>query len=119
MSLEAAVSAAVAADDKLGEATVIIDVGDVLAITEHFVITSGANVRQVRAIVEAIEERVADEVGPKPSRIEGLDQGEWVLMDYGDFVVHVFRRDTREYYDLERLWSDRPVVDWATQRFGT
>ena len=90
----------------------MIDVGDVLAVTELFVITTGANRRQVKAIVEEIEEKIADEGGPKPRRIEGLDKLEWVLMDYGDFVVHVFDEPTRAFYRLDRLWGDRPKVEW-------
>jgi len=109
-----AARAARAADDKLGRDTVVIDVGDVLAITDYFVITSGANDRQVRAIVEDIERAVADEFGPdvKPRRIEGLDSLRWVLMDYGSFVVHVFDEETRQFYELERLWRDMPRLQW-------
>ena len=107
-----AVEAARAADDKLATDTLVLDVGAVLAITDHFVITTGANARQVRAIVEAIEDRLTEAGGPKPIRIEGKDALEWVLMDYGEFVVHVFSAEARAYYHLERLWSDRPLVDW-------
>jgi len=107
-----AVLAARAADEKFGRDTVVVDVGDVLAVTELFVITTGANRRQVKAIVDEIEERIALAGGPKPRRVEGLDKFEWVLMDYGDFVVHVFDEPTRVFYRLERLWSDRPVVAW-------
>jgi ribosome-associated protein len=92
----------------------VIDVGDVLAITDHFVIASGGTNRQVRAIVEAVEERLTELGGPKPRRIEGLDTQDWVLMDYGDFVVHVFSAEARTYYQLERLWDDRPRVEWRT-----
>jgi len=106
------VLAAKAADDKKGEATVILEVGRVLAIADAFVITSGANPRQVRTIVEAVEEKVKQDGGPSPLRIEGLDDARWVLMDYGDFVVHVFLQEVREFYDLERLWADAPVWNW-------
>ena len=108
--------AARAADDKLGRDTVVIDVGDVLAITDFFVITAGANDRQVRAIVEDVERVVAEHFGPgvKPRRIEGLDALRWVLMDYGSFVVHVFDEETRRYYDLERLWGDMPRLEWRS-----
>ena len=109
-----AAAAARAADDKLGRETVVLDVGDVLAITDFFVITSGANDRQVRTIVDEVERVVAQEFGPaaKPRRIEGLDALHWVLMDYGSFVVHVFDEETRRYYDLERLWRDMPRLEW-------
>ena len=108
------VTAAKAASDKKGDDTIILEVGAVLAITDAFVITSGANARQVRTISEEVERKVAETGGPKPLRIEGLDDARWVLMDYGDFVVHVFLDEVRRYYDLERLWSDAPRVEWET-----
>ncbi len=104
--------AARAALAKKGEDPVILEVGAVLAITDAFVITSGTNPRQVRTIAEEVELRVAEECGPKPLRVEGLDDARWVLLDYGDFVVHVFLDEVRRYYDLERLWSDTPRVEW-------
>jgi ribosome-associated protein len=109
-----AASAAAGADTKSGRDTVVLDVGDVLAITDFFVITSGANDRQVRAIVEEVERRVVEDFGPehKPRRIEGLDALRWVLMDYGSFVVHILEEETRHFYDLERLWRDMPRLDW-------
>lgn len=97
-----------AAEDKLGQRTQAFNVGEILGITDWFVITSGSNGRQVRAIVENIEEYLMMSDGPKPKRIEGKDSLNWVLMDYGSFVVHVFDEETREYYDLERLWKDVP-----------
>jgi len=109
---EWAVTAARAAAAKTDEPTVVLDVGDVLAITGWFVITGGRNARQVRTVAEEVEQQVGDAGGPKPLRVEGLDAADWVLLDYGDFVVHVFRDEAREYYDLERLWRDVPVVDW-------
>ena len=108
----AVVVAARAAADKHGQDTVVLEVGQVLAITDHFVITSGANVRQVRAVVEEIEAQVKASGGPAPIRVEGLDDARWVLMDYGDFVVHVFLDEIRRYYDLERLWADAPRLEW-------
>jgi ribosome-associated protein len=110
------VIAARAADDKKGEATVILEVGTVLAIADAFVITDGANPRQVRTIVEEVEKKVKEGDGPAPIRIEGLDDARWVLMDYGDFVVHVFLHEVREFYDLERLWGDAPVWEWSPER---
>jgi ribosome-associated protein len=110
------VIAARAADDKKGEATVILEVGAVLAIADAFVITAGANPRQVRTIVEEIEKKVKESGGLAPLRIEGLDDARWVLMDYGDFVVHVFLQEAREFYDLERLWGDAAVWEWAPER---
>ena len=80
----------------------------VLAITDSFLIASAPNERLVRAIAEEIERQIKDLGGPAPLRVEGLREGDWVLLDYGDFVVHVFREETRRFYDLERLWSDAP-----------
>ena len=107
--------AAQAADDKSGVDTIALEVGEVLAITDAFVITSATNDRQVRTIAEEIERRLKAEGGPSPRAIEGLDDARWVLMDYGDFVVHVFGDETRDYYDLERLWRDAPRLDWADE----
>ena len=97
-----------AALDKKATAPVILDVGDALSITDAFLITSAGNERQVRTIVEEIEAALKRAGGPAPIRVEGLREGQWVLMDYGDFVVHVFLQDVREFYDLEHLWSDAP-----------
>jgi ribosome-associated protein len=107
------VAAAQAAADKKGEDTIILEVGEILAITDAFVITSGANSRQVKTIADEIEKKVDEAGGHKPLRVEGLDDARWVLMDYGDFVVHVFLDEVRRYYDLERLWSDAPRVEWS------
>ena len=108
-------SAAKAASAKGGEDTVIIDVGDVLAITDAFVISSGRNTRQVKTIAEEVETRLKADGGIKPLRVEGLGDSQWVLLDYGDLVVHVFLDETRAYYDLERLWSDAPRVAWEDE----
>jgi len=101
-----------AAASKKGDDIVILDVGPVLAITDCFVITSAPNDRLVRAIAEEIERALKEVGGPAPRRTEGLREGEWVLLDYGDFVVHVFVEETRRFYDLERLWRDAPRVAW-------
>ena len=104
--------AARAADDRLGRDTVIIEVGDVISVTDFFVISSAVTSRQVRAIAEEVEEQLAILDGPKPVRVEGRDDHRWVLMDFGGFVVHVLDEEFRAFYDLERLWSDCPRVDW-------
>ncbi len=109
------IQAATAAEEKLGQNTVLLDVGALVGITDVFVITSGSNFRQVRAIVEEIEEQMLLLDGPKPQTIEGREYQEgsiWVLMDYGGFIVHVFDNETRELYDLERLWNDCPRIKW-------
>jgi len=106
------IAAARAAAAKTDGKTVILDVGDVLSITGWFVITSGSNSRQVKAMAASIEEVVAEQGGPKPLRVEGLDNSKWILMDYGDMIVHVFDEETRAFYDLERLWRDVAVINW-------
>jgi ribosome-associated protein len=108
-------SAARAASSKGGEETVIIDVGDVLAITDAFVVTSGRNGRQVKTIAEEVEARLKADGGIRPLRVEGLGDSQWILLDYGDLVVHVFLDETRSYYDLERLWSDAPRIAWEDE----
>lgn len=109
------VIAARAADAKGGIDVVVLDVGPVLAVCGHFVITSASNNRLVRTIADEIEAQVAAAGGPRPLRAEGLDDLRWVLIDYGDFVVHVFAEETRAYYDLERLWSDVARVSWQPE----
>jgi ribosome-associated protein len=104
--------AAAAAADKKAERIVILDVSKQLVITDYFVIASGANDRQVRTVAEEVERRLATAHGIKPFRREGEREGRWVLLDYVDFVVHVFLREEREYYDLERLWSDAPAMEY-------
>jgi ribosome-associated protein len=106
------VIAARAAADKKAEDTIVLDVGDIIAITEVFVITSGANTRQVRTICDEVEAALKRDDGVAPRSVEGLDSGSWVLLDYGDLVVHVFLDETREYYALERLWTDAPRIAW-------
>ncbi len=108
-------TAASAASAKGGGDTIIIEVGEVLAITDAFVITSGRNTRQVKTIAEEVEARVKADGGISPLRVEGLGDSQWVLLDYGDLVVHVFLDETREFYDLERLWSDAPRVAWEDE----
>lgn len=105
--------AARAADDKQALNTLVIDVAEVLAITDVFLITAGSNTRLVRAIANNIEEEVAKAGGPRPLRREGQDTFEWVLLDFGGFICHVFLEEHRAYYELERLWGDRPRLEWA------
>ncbi len=90
------------------ERIVALDVGDVLAITDWFIIASAPNARRVRRIAELMEAHVKAAGGPGPIRTEGLDEAHWVLLDFGEFVAHIFHEPSREYYDLERLWSDVP-----------
>jgi ribosome-associated protein len=108
--------AARAADDKQGSEIVVLDVGDIISITERFVLVSAGNTRQVRTVVEEVEAAMkAVEPYDGPRAIEGLDDASWVLMDFGDVIVHVFLAETRAYYDLDRLWADAPVEDLSLQ----
>ncbi len=101
-------AAARAAAAKTDDDTVVMDVSELLVVTGWFVVTSAGNPRLVRAVTDEVERVLAEAGGPRPLRVEGRDTLEWVLMDYGDFVVHVFDTDTRAFYDLERLWRDAP-----------
>ena len=114
-----AIIAARAADDKKAEDTIVLDVGDIIGITEVFVITSGTNTRQVRTICDEIELAVKRDGGEAPRSVEGLEAASWVLLDYGDLVVHVFLDETREYYALERLWTDAPRIAWEPSARAT
>ncbi|MBA3350606.1 MAG: ribosome silencing factor [Actinobacteria bacterium] len=102
--------AAGAAASKKAERVLVLDVSEQLGITDYFLICSGSTERQVRAIAEAVERALAVGDGVKPYRREGEREARWVLLDYVDFVVHVFRQEERDYYSLERLWSDAPQV---------
>jgi ribosome-associated protein len=113
-----ALVAAAAADDKLADDTVVLAMGELFGVVDAFVVTSGRNTRQVRTLVEEVEARVKADGGPSPQSVEGLREATWVLMDYGDFVVHVFLSETRAYYDLEHLWSGAPRVDWRSRLAG-
>ena len=108
--------AAEAASAKKAERIVILDVSEQLVITDYFLICSGNSQRQVRTIADEVQKRLAESQGRKPFRREGEREARWVLLDYVDFVVHVFHTDDRDYYDLERLWADARVVpfedDW-------
>jgi ribosome-associated protein len=93
----------------------VLEVAAVLGITDAFVITSGTNRRQVATIADTVEEAVKQAGGPGPLRIEGRAEAQWVLLDFGDFVVHVFHDEVRRYYDLERLWGDAPRWEWKAE----
>ena len=103
-------AAARGAADLQASDLVVLDVGDVIGITDWFLIASSSNVRQVRRVAEEVEAAVKDAGGDGPTRIEGLEDAKWILMDFGVFVVHVFHDDTRSFYDIERLWADVPRV---------
>ena len=108
-AIEMAEVAARAAAAKLADDVVVIDVSDQLVITDCFVIASASNERQVNAIVDEVEEKMR-EAGYKPARREGTREGRWTLLDYVDIVVHIQHQDERDFYALDRLWRDCPVV---------
>lgn len=98
------------AAEKKAEKMVTLDLRPVASFTEFFVICSAANQRQVQAIADEISEQLKKQQKQSPVRIEGYAAAEWVLLDYGDFVFHIFDKDARDFYDLERLWRDAPKV---------
>jgi ribosome-associated protein len=110
-SIECARIAALAADKVKAEDIVAFDVTEPLAITDIFLLATGNNERQVLAIAEEIEKELSIQRKRETRTREGLEDAQWVLLDYGDFVIHVMHKDAREYYSLERLWSDCPKID--------
>jgi ribosome-associated protein len=103
-------AAVVAAEDKLAEDTVVLDLRGLVDSFDALVIASGRNDRQVRAIAEEVERLVELALDVKPIRVEGWTAAEWIALDYGDVIVHVFDEAAREYYDLEHLWSAAPAL---------
>jgi ribosome-associated protein len=112
-SLELAVFIARVIDEKQGENTIVIPVGPVVGITEYFIVTSASNVRLVRAITDAVLNNVREAVGKGPLRSEGTREQQWVLIDYGDVVVHIFIDEMRRFYEIERLYKDIIPTPWA------
>ena len=109
-AIELLTAAAEAAHDKKAENVLAFDVSEQLAITDAFLVASASNDRQVRAIVDEIEERLRTEADAKPVRREGEREGRWVLLDYIAIVVHVQHEEDRTFYALERLWKDCPAI---------
>lgn len=112
-ALQLAKAAANAAEEKIAEKVTAIDVSDQMPLTDIFVIASAASERQIGSIVDEVEDRLR-ELGSKPIRREGEREGRWVLIDFGDIIVHIQHEDEREYYALERLWKDCPEIDLTT-----
>ena len=110
---EYALVAARAIDEKKGTDIVIQDVSKLLKVTDYFVIATGANNRRVDAIAEEVEDKLREQCGIKPISREGKDELEWVLLDYGCIVVHVFQPASRDFYRLEQLWEEAPPIDVA------
>ena len=105
-------AAAKGAADLQATDLVALDVGDVLGITDWFLVASSSNTRQVRRVAEEVEVAVKGAGGDGPLRIEGMEDARWILLDFGMFVVHVFHDETRSFYDIERLWSDVPKISF-------
>lgn len=108
-----ALTAAQAADELKATDLLVQEVGKLMSSTDYFVIATAANNRQVDAIIDRVEEKVRKEHGLKPLHREGIEGGTWALLDYGSFIVHVFQPEARDYYRLETLWNDAPIVDLA------
>ncbi len=108
--LAKAAQIAKAAVDRKAENLIALDVREVTSFADVFILATGGSDRHVRAIADAVKEAV-EELGERPLGIEGYDEGRWLLLDLGDVIVHVFQREVREHYDLERLWSEAPRLD--------
>jgi ribosome-associated protein len=104
--------------DKKAENMVVLDLREIASFAEFFVIASGNNQRQVQAIADEIAEQLKKQLGARVIRTEGYNTAEWVLLDYGDFIVHVFDKNSREFYDLERLWLDAQRVEMPREEAG-
>lgn len=99
-----------ALEDRKGEDIVVMEISDISVIADYLVISNGTNSNQVTALVDSVEEHLSKS-GFEPKRIEGIGNTNWVLMDYGDIIVHVFSKEDRLFYDLERIWRDGKTVD--------
>jgi len=113
-ALTVALAAARAADAKQGRDITVLDVGEILSIVAYFVVLEAPNRRLVRTLVDEIENAVKADTGQTPVRTEGAREQQWVLLDYGDVVVHVFLDEIRRFYEIERLYRDAPTVAWET-----
>jgi len=111
-SKDVAIAAARASSDKQADDIVILDVHELIVITDFFVICSAGTRRQIKTVTENVEERLRNQLGVRPVRREGEADAGWWLLDYIDVVIHVFGTDERSYYDLERLWRDAPRLVW-------
>ena len=100
-----------AIDDKKGGNTRILDISAITTISDYFIVTSGNNYNQVRAIADNVEEELLKKHGMRPERVEGYNNGEWILLDYIDYDIHVFDREQRLFYDIERIWSDGKEIE--------
>ena len=114
-SSEKALIAARAADSKKAVDIIIQDVRELMSVTDFFVIVTAQNNRQIDAVIDEIEEQEVKQAGVKPLGVEGAQEGFWALLDYGDFVVHVFQPEGRDYYRLEEVWNDAPTLSFTSE----
>ncbi len=112
ITLEMTKTAVQALEDKKGEDIQIIDIGELSPIADYFILASGSNRSQIQAMADAVEEKMHTN-GHRLKQIEGYDGANWILLDYYDVVVHIFDRDSRIFYDLERIWADGKILDAA------
>lgn len=107
-----------AAGEKKAHDLVVLDLREVASFTDFFVIASGTNARQVQAVADGVQEQLRKQLNVRPARVEGYNTAEWVLLDYGDFIFHVFEEKSRRFYDLERLWRDAARVPLPAEAPG-
>ncbi len=107
-----------AAGERKAHDLVVLDLREVASFTDYFAIASGTNIRQVQAIADAVQEQLRKQLSVRPARVEGYNSAEWVLLDYGDFIFHVFEEKARRFYDLERLWRDAARVELPAELAG-
>lgn len=99
------------ASDKKAFDMIALDLRNIASFTEFFIIASGSNQRQVQAIADGVNEQLKKQLGVRPVRTEGYNAAEWILLDYGDFIAHIFNKESRDFYDLARLWRDARKVE--------
>lgn len=113
-SLQLALAAAQVADEDKGQDILVLDLRELTCIFDYFVIASGTSRRQLHAMSEDIDHKLEDELGDKRMGIEGYQGSNWILLDYGTVVIHLFDTDTRDYYAIEKLWGEAPQLDWRS-----
>ncbi len=111
-TLDRAKQIAALIDNKKGEEVRVLQIGTLTTIGDYFVVATGNSTTQVKALADEVEEKLSAE-GLEPKRIEGYQSASWILLDYYDVIVHIFLKEAREFYALERLWSDAPEIDWT------
>ena len=111
-SLQLALAAAQVAEEDKGQDVLVLDLRDLTCIFDYFVIASGTSRRQLHAMSEDIDHKLEDELGDKRMGIEGYQGSNWILLDYGTVVIHLFDAETRDYYSIEKLWGEAKRVDW-------